>query len=158
MLEQKSAFINEGMFALLKGLDQNTKANWGKMSAQQMVEHLAYFFDVSTEKLKFGLVTPEEHLPKYMEFLKSDKEFRENTKAPTSVLGEEPLLLVTKNIEEAIGKLRVAVDDFFDYFKSEPAKKTMHPAFGLLNFEEWVLLHHKHITHHLKQFGLIAAV
>jgi hypothetical protein len=31
----------------------------------------------------------------------------------------------------------------------------LHPAFGDLNFTEWVQLHHKHVTHHLKQFGLI---
>jgi len=34
-------------------------------------------------------------------------------------------------------------------------KTTLHPVFGELNFEEWILLHYKHVTHHLKQFGLI---
>ena len=39
------------------------------------------------------------------------------------------------------------------YFKNNPAAKTSHPVFGDLDFEEWVLLHYKHVTHHLKQFG-----
>ncbi|TXH28993.1 MAG: DUF1569 domain-containing protein, partial [Cyclobacteriaceae bacterium] len=36
-----------------------------------------------------------------------------------------------------------------------PAKKTTHPVFGALNFDEWILLHYKHVTHHSRQFGLI---
>ena len=59
------------------------------MNAQQMVEHVAGFFKVSTNQLKFPLVTPEEHFQSLKNFLLSDKEFRENTKAP--VLPEEPL-------------------------------------------------------------------
>ncbi len=158
MQEQKSAFIKDGMFALLNGLSPDATSNWGKMNAQQMIEHVASFFDVSTEKIIFPLSTPEEHLPKYMEFLRSDKAFRENTKAPANIIGEEPLPPATKNIEEAIGKLRTAVDDFYSYFKDDPSKRTMHPAFGLLNFDEWILLHYKHVAHHLKQFGLVASV
>lgn len=155
MQDQKSAFIRNEMFSLLHDLFPDSKSNWGKMNAQQMIEHVAYFFDVSTEKLKFGLVTPEEHLPKYIAFLHSDKEFRENTKAPSNILGEEPMPLKNANLDEAKNELKTAVDGFFDYFKNDPAKKTMHPAFGLLNFDEWVLLHYKHVTHHLRQFGLI---
>lgn len=155
MQEQKLAFINNSMFLLLNNLSADSKAGWGKMNAQQMIEHLADFFDVSTEKIKFPLSTPEEHLPKYKAFLYSDKEFRENTKAPTEVLGEEPLPLKTANLEAAVAKLSIAVSDFFNYFKNDPGKATMHPAFGLLNFDEWIMMHYKHVTHHFKQFGLI---
>ena len=154
MREQKLAFIKNDFFSFLENIAAETKANWGKMNAQQMVEHVAAFFNVSTEKIKFDLVTPEEHLPKFKEFLLSDKQFRENTKAPANVIGEEPQPLRYKNYEEAIEKLHEAVDHFEAYFKTNPDKKTMHPVFGLLNFEEWVLLHYKHVTHHLRQFGI----
>jgi hypothetical protein len=81
----------------------------------------------------------------------SEKEFRENTKAP--VLPEEPLPLRYTTMDEAIMDLEKQVNDFFNYFADDPEKKTLHPAFGELNFEEWVQLHHKHVKHHLKQFG-----
>lgn len=29
------------------------------------------------------------------------------------------------------------------------------PVLGDLNFEEWIMLHYKHVMHHAKQFGLI---
>lgn len=154
MDKQKLAFIKNDLFSLLDDINQGTQAKWGKMNAQQMVEHLVDFFNVSTEKIKFDLVTPEEHLPKFKEFLLSDKQFRENTKAPASVIGEEPLPLRCKTYEEAVGKLHEAVDRYEAHFENNPQKTTMHPVFGLLNFDEWVLLHYKHVTHHLRQFGI----
>jgi len=50
--------------------------------------------------------------------------------------------------------LHEAVDEFVEYFKNAPGKKTTHPVFGPLDFNEWVLLHYKHVTHHLRQFGV----
>ncbi len=114
---------------LLYVLDSQTTSNWGKMNVQHMIEHVADFFNVSTEKLKFDLVTPEEHLPKYKEFLFSEKEFRENTKAPVTVLGEEPLPLRSPSLEVAIVYLKKAAEHFFFYFENDPLKKTIHPVF-----------------------------
>jgi len=155
MDQQKLDFLTQQFIPLLKNLPADAMGKWGKMNAQQMTEHVAAFFYVSAGKIKFDLVTPAEHLPKYKEFLLSDKEFRENTKAPASVLGEEPLPLRNNNMDEAIAGLQKSIDEFVDHFKDDANKKTGHPVFGELNFEEWVLLHHKHVTHHLKQFNLL---
>jgi Protein of unknown function (DUF1569) len=152
---QKLNFISKECVSLFKNLSADTMGKWGKMNAQQTVEHLAAFFNVSAGKIKFDLVTPVEHLPKYKEFLLSDKEFRENTKAPTNVIGEEALPLHYANMDEALEKLAGSITAFENYFKDEPLELSLHPVFGELNFEEWVLLHHKHVTHHAKQFGLL---
>lgn len=148
-------FLQNEAFHLLENLQTDTLAKWGVMNAQQMVEHVCDFYNVSTEKIKMELVTPEEHLAKYREFLYSDKQFRENTKAPASVLGEQALPLRNADIETAKGKLKTAVEKFVAYFKDDAEKRTLHPVFGFLNFEEWVRLHHKHVTHHWRQFGLM---
>lgn len=155
MDEQKLNFITKECMPLFKNIFADTAGKWGKMNAQQMVEHVAAFFYVSTEKIKFDLVTTVEHLPKYKEFLLSDKQFRENTKAPGSVIGEDPLPLRYATMEEALEKLGESIAYFENYFKDDADKKTMHPVFGELNYEEWVLLHYKHVTHHLRQFGLL---
>jgi oxepin-CoA hydrolase/3-oxo-5,6-dehydrosuberyl-CoA semialdehyde dehydrogenase len=155
MINNKQHFIKDEMFLLLANLSPNETAAWGKMNVQQMVEHLVVFFNVSTEKIIFPLVTPQEHLPKYKEFLYSDKQFRENTKAPAAVLGDEPLPTNYPTLEIANHKLKAAVAYFFTYFENSPEKQTLHPVFGMLNFDEWVLLHHKHVTHHLRQFNLM---
>ena len=155
MEQAKLNFLTKEYIPLLKNLSSTAMGKWGKMNGQQMVEHVAAFFYVSTKKIKFNLVTPLEHLPKYKEFLLSDKEFRENTKAPVNVIGDEPLPLRYNTMEEAIENLVKSIAFFELYFKDDPHKKTLHPVFGELNFEEWVLLHYKHVTHHLKQFGLL---
>ena len=153
MTKEKKSFLKNELIVLVNKLKGDEKGKWGKMNAQQMIEHVAGFFKVSTGKIHFPLTTPAEHLPKYKEFLLSDKEFRENTKAP--VLPEEPLPLQYATMPEAKNDLTKSVDDFFEFFRNDPSKTTLHPAFGELNFDEWIQLHHKHITHHLKQFGLI---
>jgi hypothetical protein len=156
MDHQKLNFIREEMFVLLNNLHTDSPAQWGKMNARQMVEHIRDFFNVSIEKIKFELVTPEEDLPKYRSFLFSDKEFRENTKAPGHVLGDEPLAIRFASLDIAIDKLKLTVEAFVRYFAEIPDRQTTHPVFGILNEEEWVLLHYKHVRHHLRQFGLIA--
>jgi hypothetical protein len=155
MDQAKLMFITKEYIPILKNLQANAIGKWGKMNGQQMVEHVAAFFYVSSEKIKFDLVTPREHLPKFKEFLLSDKQFRENTKAPVNVIGEEPLPLRYNTMEKAIDNLAKSIESFETYFKEDPDKKTLHPVFGELNFEEWVLLHYKHVTHHLRQFDLM---
>lgn len=152
MNQEKFDFISVDFIPLLNALQADAAGKWGKMNGQQMVEHVAGFFKVSTGKIKFPLVTPVEHLPKYKEFLNSDKEFRENTKAP--VLPEEPLPVRYATMTESINELARDIKEFVDKFSNNDQLKTMHPVFGELNFDEWVLLHYKHVTHHLKQFGL----
>ena len=122
------------------------------MNAQQMLEHVNDFYEVSTGKLQFALTTPEEHLPKYKEFLYSDKPFRENTKAPETVLGDKPLPMRTPSLEAAAAQLQNTVAEFFE---SKPRPTTIHPVFGPLSFDEWILLHYKHVTHHWNQFELL---
>ena len=152
---QKLQFVTKDCLPLFKNIKGDAIGNWGIMNGQQMVEHVAAFFAVSSGKIKFDLVTPLEHLPKYKEFLLSDKDFRENTKAPASVISEEALPLRYATMDEALENLQESITAFENYFKDDALKTTLHPVFGELNFEEWVLLHYKHVRHHLKQFGML---
>lgn len=153
MDSQKFQFIKTEFTQLIKNLPAEATGKWGKMTAQQMVEHVAGFFKVSTNQLHFPLVTAAEHLPKYKEFLLSEKEFRENTKAP--VLPEEPLPVIFSTMNEGVADLEKQIQLFADKFSSGEIVSSQHPVFGELNFEEWVLLHYKHLVHHAKQFGLM---
>ncbi len=155
MNRAKLNFLTKECIPLFKKLPTDAVGKWGKMNGQQMVEHVAMVFDGSTGKIKFELVTPAEYLPKYLEFLYSDKEFRENTKAPADLVGDKPLPLQYATMEEAVKKLSESIDGFIAYFNDDPDKKTMHLVFGELNFDEWVLFHFKHVTHHLRQFGFM---
>ncbi len=155
MQKDKLDFLQQGMFVKLENLQPAAAGNWGKMNGQQMVEHLAFIFAASSGKVKTVLAIPEEFLPKAKAFLWSDKEFRENTKAPAGLIPEEPQPLKHTSMQQAIDELKEEVNFFVDFFTANPGSTTMHPAFGELNFEEWVQIQYKHVVHHLKQFGLI---
>lgn len=149
----KEQFVCSGLLEHLSHINAATPANWGKMNAQQMVEHLAEFFDVSSGRVLYDLLTPPEQLPRYREFLHSEKQFRENTKAPLEVMGEEPMPVKYGSFEEALNVLKKSIRDFQEKFRDDPTVKTIHPVFGPLDYSEWIQLHHKHCAHHLRQFG-----
>lgn len=155
MSTQKLHFICTEFTPMLKCFSSNTLGKWGKMNAQQMTEHVADFFMVSSQKKIFPVVTPEEHLPKFKAFLLSDKAFRENTEGPKEIVPEEPFPPRNDSMDSAIAELQKEIDDFVLYFEEHPGAKTAHPVFGELEFDEWVQLHHKHVTHHARQFGLL---
>lgn len=152
-IPEKTIFIRDEFMPLVEQLAGHEMGSWGKMNAQQMVEHVTGFFKISINKLQFPLLTPEEQLPMYRDFLYSEKQFRENTKAP--VLPADPLPLNKSSMEEALIETAATIRDFFGFFAKDPQKTTIHPVFGPLNFEEWIQLHHKHVTHHARQFGLL---
>ena len=152
---EKLDFIQYELMKRLHQLPSAATGKWGKMNGQQMVEHLSLIFSASSGKINVTLATPVEYLPKYKEFLWSDKEFKENTKAPSALIPEEPQELKHATMSLALQELQDELDYFFNYYKTHPGATTMHPAFGELNFEEWIQIHHKHVVHHLKQFGLI---
>lgn len=155
MLREKEQFIKETFPDLVQKANAVAAAQWGKMDFQQMLEHVADFFQVSTQKQHYPLVSPPEHMPKLKEFLMSDKQFRENTKAPANIIGEEPMPHRYETVEEAKQELLAEVNCFFQLYADDPDLTAVHPVFGELNYEEWVRLHYKHVTHHLRQFGLL---
>jgi Protein of unknown function (DUF1569) len=154
-MEEKLNFLRHQYISIIRNADTSATAKWGKMNFQQMVEHVSAFFKVSTKKIQFDLVSPPEHLPKLKEFLMSEKQFRENTKAPVNIIGEEPRPLRYATVKDAIDHLEKEVNDFFSFFSANAEASSVHPVFGELNFDEWVRLHYKHVTHHLRQFGLM---
>ncbi len=153
MHSNKKNFIQTGFPHFVTSLQSETNGNWGKMNAQQMVEHVTAFFELSSGQLILPVLTHEDQLPKLRAFLLSDKEFRENTKAPAEVLGDEPLPLKNATMEAAVAKLQQSIEAFFNYFAENPHNTTSHPVFGHLHFNEWIQLHYKHVLHHAKQFG-----
>ncbi len=154
MTSEKEVFVTGGLSVALDQLSANAVPKWGIMNAQEMVEHLNDFYNISLEKIVFTCLTPEDHLPKYKEFLYSDKPFKENTKAPAEVLGDKPFPLRTASLEDAKAVLTLTVNKFKTYFDGREGYTSVHPVFGALTYEEWCMLHYKHVQHHFNQFNL----
>ena len=119
--ENKKRFLEDQFISLVKTIEPVTPGRWGKMNAQQMVEHVAGFFRISTNKLKFPFVTPLEQLPKYRAFLLSEKEFRENTKAP--ILPDEPFPVRFATMDDSVADLERQLNISFNIFQKIQKRK-----------------------------------
>ena len=149
----KEKFIKEEFTPLLKKLSSEQKGSWGKMNAQQMVEHMSYAFRVASSKHSEMAQHNEEITQKGYNFIMSEKPFRENT--PNKLLSDEPSPIKNANMNEAILELQKEIDDFFSVYLTNSGLRIINPFFGNLSWEEQVQLLHKHATHHAKQFGLV---
>jgi len=146
-------FLNKELPVILESLHSTAEPKWGRMSAQHMVEHLSGVIMISNGRFEAPAMYEEEKLAKNYNFIiKEQNRLKRNTKAP--ILPEEPLPLRFTSLDEAKEKLLKTLDSFFTYYESNPEAKQMHPAFGMLNFEEWTYFHSIHTQYHLDQFGL----
>jgi len=148
----KKKFLKEDLTNLYATLSPEAKGKWGKMNAQQMVEHMSYSFRVANGKHPEKPAYNPEITQKSYAFMMTEKPFRENT--PNQLVPDEPPVWKNKNMKDAIGELQFEIDDFFKVYSGKPDLRIINPFFGNLNFEEQVQLLHKHATHHARQFGL----
>ena len=141
-----------GIIESLKNLSADQKPLWGKMTAQHMVEHLIWTLQCSNGKLKLDCYTSPERLPILKRFLLSNKPLPQLFVNPA--IGPDLLPLQYSNLEEAKSELNREIEDYYIYFDENPEALTVNPIFGKLNKEEWDILHKKHFTLHLSQFGI----
>jgi hypothetical protein len=137
---------------ILENLDEKKSASWGKMTPQRMIEHLSDCIYMSCGLGNHELLIPEEKIKGMQAFLYSDKEMPQNILVP---FAKENTPLRNTDIELAIDEFTMAWVDFEEMYSEDPQKTALHPYYGNLNYEQWLLLHSKHFTHHFTQFGLM---
>mgnify|MGYP000161985364 FL=1 len=137
---------------ILENLDEKKSASWGKMTPQRMIEHLSDCIYMSCGIGNHELLIPEEKIKGMQAFLISDKEMPQNILVP---FAKENTPLRNTDIELAIDEFTMAWVDFEEMYLEDPQKTALHPYYGNLNYEQWLLLHSKHFTHHFTQFGLV---
>lgn len=152
-IDEKAQFIREQFVPLLESIPADTKPLWGKMTAQQMIEHLSDYMRIHSGKAAHTeIVTPPAQLEWMRNFLETNKPFRENTKNPLMSELPAPVRNVSKDV--AVKELKEELKYFFAVFEKDKLQVTRNPFFGDLNYEQNIQLLYKHASHHLKQFGL----
>jgi hypothetical protein len=152
-LISKKDFLKSDLTRMLSGLQPGQMGLWGKMNAQQMVEHLSEYIRIASGKINVDAQYPEDITQRSYSFMMSEKPFRENT--PNKLLPDVPAPAKQESMQAAIAELQKEIDDFFEFYKRNPGMRKQSPFFGMLNFEEQVHLLHKHAVHHAMQFGLL---
>ena len=138
----------EEVLTRLNGIAPDTKPQWGKMNAAQMMAHcqapfqtffgqivlrrglLGFFFGKAIKKKLFSNKPWAKNLPTAKEFKMSGaKEFAEEK-------------------QKLIGYIHLFADEGYTI------TSTVHPIFGNLSSQEWATFVYKHLDHHLRQFGV----
>ena len=152
---EKVEFLRSRFVPLLQQIPTDTKAAWGKMTLQQMIEHFADSVRIASGKTAHtDILTPDEHLDKMRAFLESDKPFKENTR--NALMPEIPAPVRNPSKDDAIKELKKELEFFFAVFEKNKLQVTRNPFFGDLTYEQNVQLLHKHAMHHLKQYSFLS--
>lgn len=141
-------------FAVLAGLPHDIKPQWGTMTLQHMIEHLADNFRVSNGTVKTPVYTLAEKVEQLKRIsLLSDRDFPKGVKSP--LVPGEPMPYRTASVEKAVTSLKEEMAKFEQHFAGKNGHTENHPVFGPLNYDEWIIYQNKHFKHHFRQFGLL---
>ena len=153
MNADKESFLKHRFISLLRQIPTDTPPQWGKMTLQQMIEHMSDYMRIASGKTVHNdFVFGPEQLQKNRDFMLSEKPFKENT--PNPLLSEVPAPVKNISTQEAISELQKELNYFFSFFEKNNLQVTRNPFFGDLNYEQNIHLLYKHVLHHLKQFGV----
>ena len=143
------------LVTMLDALDRLTiskKPVWGKMSAQEMVEHLSDLLIMSRGLNNFTPNERDETFARRQQFLYSDKEMARNIAIP---FRKDIIELRHNELALSIDEFTIEWLNFIEYYEENPGVTEIHPYYGALDFEKWTKMHVKHFIHHFQQFELI---
>ncbi len=139
---------NQNLLARFEKITPDSKAQWGKMNASQMVLHCQKPIDVAEGRIMIsgGLMGFLFGKMAKNSFLKNNA-FGKNS--PTA-----KEFKVTSN-PDFDKEMKTLIDQIKRFGEEGPAviSNKKHPFFGIMTDEEWGRLHYVHLDHHLKQFG-----
>ncbi len=147
----KEEVANE-VIARIEKLTPDTKANWGKMSVDQMLAHcnVPYRMVYNSEDFKkpgaFGRFMIK-LFAKKMVTTYSKPYPKSGRTAPDFVITDK------RNFEKEKNLLANYVKKTAEHGESYFDGKESH-AMGALTKDEWNVMFYKHIDHHLNQFGV----
>ena len=152
-IQELEQFLDDDFRNWLSVLTVDNVALWGKMYAQQMVEHLIIAVKMSSGIQFITLATPIDKLEKLKKIaLLSDRPMQRDYR--NVLLPIEPMPHEFADLLAAKKSLIDAIIIFKNHFESQPEKTQLNYIFGELNYQEWLWFHYKHFIHHFSQFGV----
>jgi hypothetical protein len=127
-------------------LNENSKAQWGKMSVYQMLKHCTLWEEMISGEKKFKRMSLGRLFGKIAlkSLIKDEKPMRHNV--PTV-----PEFNITDHGDIMAEKKKwLAMMQAHERFSNE---NIVHPFFGKMTKEQTGYLGYKHIDHHLRQFN-----
>ena len=100
------------------------------------------------------LLIKEKYIEKAIAFLYTDKTISRGIEIPKDI-GYNFDDGITEEIEQLKTELIDSTNNMLNFLTKNTDFRAVHPFFGELTAEQWLLFQKKHFTHHLSQFGLL---
>jgi len=153
MEKEITNFFTSTLVESLENLKTDSKAEWGTMTAKQMLIHLTQSSKMMhLENTK--LLIKEKYIEKAIAFLYTDKAISKGIDIPKDI-GYNFDNAITEDIEQLKTELFNSTTTMLNFLTKNTDFRAVHPFFGGLTAEKWLLFQKKHFTHHLSQFGLL---
>ena len=137
----------EELIARINALNDDCKAQWGKMSVFQMLKHCTLWEEMRSGTLPVKRVFIGRIIGKLLlkQELSSDKPMAKNN--PTV-----PELMTAERVGDIISEKQKWID-LINKNATTNSTQFIHPFFGKMTDEQVGYQHYKHVDHHLRQFG-----
>jgi hypothetical protein len=129
-------------------LTPDRRAGWGKMSAPQMVCHLAESLKMALGDLQVASKKVPIRYPPLKQLIVYVAPFPKNVPTAPELLARSP-----RDWAGDLADLEALVDRFTAKGADLGTRWPEHPAFGSLSRRAWGVLAYRHMDHHLRQFG-----
>ncbi|HSU27195.1 MAG TPA: DUF1569 domain-containing protein [Chitinophagaceae bacterium] len=148
-MEVKDLFdpaVKQDILNRVNKLTPESKNQWGKMNASQMLAHCCVPLGVAEGKNKLkrsfmGFVFGRMARP----MLYNEKPFKRGLPTDGSFIVKDPRDFNTEK-QNLVGRI--------NDFREDTLVGEKHPFFGKLTKEQWSKGMYKHLDHHLQQFGV----
>lgn len=118
----RDRFFRDHLGQALAALEDGSWPRWGGMTAQQMVEHLQWGFELSTGRAAVDCTVPEARRERFKSFLRDNTPMMHEFRNPALAAGLPPLR--HSNLAEAKEALAIEVGRFLDDERSAPSAFT----------------------------------
>lgn len=145
------SFFEDGVYeeisSRINNLNKDSKANWGKMTVEQMLNHCQMPLNIILEKEDYGVKPNWLINLLFKKSMYSDKLWRKNMPtAPAFKIKDD------KNFEAEKSKIENLINELNTQRQRNDWQP--HPAFGKLTKDQWGKMQYKHLDHHFRQFGV----
>ena len=127
-------------------LSPDRKGQWGRMSAPQMVCHLAESLKMALGDLPVASKKIPIRYPPLKQFIVYLAPFPKNVPTAPELLARSP-----REWSADVADLQSLLNRFAA--RAADSAWPEHPAFGKLSGRAWGVLVYRHMDHHLRQFG-----
>jgi Protein of unknown function (DUF1569) len=135
------------LVARIERLAPDRAPKWGRMDASRMVVHLTDALYMATGDIQCAAKNTPLAWPGVKQLIMFYLPWPKGSPTAPELLARSPMQWA-----DEVGALRQALE----HFARQPVNGDWpaHPAFGRLNAQQWGRLAHRHIDHHLTQFGV----